>query len=113
MNQPEKTPDSQEEPRLLRKKITRLTGSRDSIKVKSREKSKVIKAHQDREQELKENRDHWKARCKEQEKKNEELSRGFKKLADQLEVTEEELQQVLDECNELKKNSTRGFKKPN
>jgi hypothetical protein len=111
MKQPDKTPSSNEVPRLLRKKITRLTGSRDSIKVKSREKSKIIKAQQDREQELIENRDHWKVRCKGQEKKNEELSRGLKKLADQLEVTEEELQQVLDECDELKKNSTRGSKK--
>lgn len=99
---------SKEEARALRKRMTRIENSRDSVKAKSREKAKVIKAQQDRERELKENRDHWKAKCKEQENKNEELSKALKKLASQLEITDEELQQVLDECNELKKKLHRG-----
>jgi SMC interacting uncharacterized protein involved in chromosome segregation len=112
MEQPKDTPASKEEARLLRKKITRIEDSRDALKSKNREKAKAIKVQQGREVELKENRDHWKAKCKEQENKNEELSKALKKLASQLEITEEELQHVLDECNELKKNSRRGVGKP-
>lgn len=107
MKQSKTTSSSKEEARILRKKVTRMTDSRDSVKSKNREKAKVIKAQQDRERELIENRDQWKAKCKEQEKKNEEQSKILKKLASQLEITEEELQQVIDECSELKKNSLR------
>lgn len=107
MKQSETTSSPKEEARTLRKKVTRMKESRDLVKSKNREKAKVIKAQQDRERELVENRDQWKAKCKEQEKKNEEQSKILKKLASQLEITEEELQQVIDECSELKKNSLR------
>jgi hypothetical protein len=53
--------------RTLRKKVKRIEESRSSIKAKSREKGKIIKAHQDRESELKKNRDDWKTKCKEKE----------------------------------------------
>jgi SMC interacting uncharacterized protein involved in chromosome segregation len=103
MTQQKDTSSIKEESRKLRKEVTRIKSSRDSVKAKSREKAKVIKAKQDRERELKENRDHWKVKCKEQENKNEELSRALKQLSSKLEMTEEELQRVLDSCNELKK----------
>lgn len=97
------------EARLLRKKLKRTENSRGLTKAKSREKSKLIKAYQDREQELKENRDKWKTKCKEQKKENETLRDDLKKLADQLQISEEDLQKIRDEFNELKKKSYPGF----
>ncbi len=110
MNQKKDISRTKEEARLLRKKLTRIESSRDSVKTKSRDKAKVIKAQQDRERELKENRDLWKAKCKEQENKSEALDKTLRKLASKLEITEEELKQVVDECTELKKNLRRGSK---
>jgi SMC interacting uncharacterized protein involved in chromosome segregation len=108
MKQHKDTSSIKEEARNLRKKVSRIESSRDSVKTKSREKAKVIKYQQDRDRELKENRDHWKSKCKEQENKNEELSKALKKLASKLEMSEEELQSVLDDCNALKKKLHRG-----
>lgn len=76
------------EARELRKKLNRIEKSRGAIKSKSREKARAIKAHQDREQELKENRDEWKAKCKEQEKEAEKLRSDLRDLAKQLHLTE-------------------------
>lgn len=100
---------SKKEARLLRKKLNRTETSRSLIKAKSREKSKIIKTHQDREQELKESRDMWKNKYKEQEKENDKLHDDLKFLADQLQMTEEDLQKIRDEFNELKKKSHPGF----
>lgn len=103
---------TQEQPHLLRKKIKRIEESRASTKAKSREQAKALKAQQKREQELIENRNSWKAKCKEQKNKNDELNYTYKQVAEQLEVTEEQLKQVLDEFNELKKKHHPGFGKP-
>jgi uncharacterized coiled-coil DUF342 family protein len=94
---------TQEQPYLLRKRIKRIEESRDSTKAKSREQAKELKALQKRQQELIENRDSWKTKCKEQNSKNDELSYTLRKVAEQLQVTEEQLREVLDEFNELKK----------
>jgi hypothetical protein len=69
----QKKENTAEETRLLRKKVKRIDKSRALIKIKSSEKAKIIKASQDRQKELQENRDEWKAKCKEQERENVEL----------------------------------------
>lgn len=107
MDQNKDSSHVKEEARLLRKKFTRMQNSRDALKSKNQDKAKIIKAQQDREQELKENRDHWKSKCKEQELKNEELRKVLKQLSRKLAISDEELLQVLHECTELKKNSLR------
>lgn len=109
MNQDSPKPSPKEEARLLRKQLKRIENSRSLTKAKSRDKSKTIKAHQDREQELKENRNMWKIKCKEQEKENDKLRDDLKQLANQLQISEEDLQKIRDEFNELKKKSHPGF----
>jgi len=104
--------NSKEKPHTLRKKIKRIEESRSTIQSKNREKAKAIKAYQDRETELRSNRDSWKVKCKEQEKENEDLKEKLKLVANTLEITEEQLQQVRDEFNEVKKKSYKGFRKP-
>jgi prefoldin subunit 5 len=49
-----------DKPHILRKKIKRIDESREALQEKNREKAKAIKAYQDRETELKENRDRLK-----------------------------------------------------
>jgi chromosome segregation ATPase len=96
-------PDIKKETRELRKKIKRIEESRSSIKAKSHEKGKSIKAYQDRQTELEQNRDDWKARCKEQEKERKDADNKYKQVADMLEMKEQELQLILAEFEELKK----------
>jgi uncharacterized coiled-coil DUF342 family protein len=109
MKQDKENTQPKEPPYVLRKKMKRIEQSRDSVKSKSREQAKSLKAQQKRERELIDNRDGWKAKCKEQECKNDDLNHTLKKVAEQLQVTEEQLQQVLDEFNELKKKHHKGF----
>lgn len=92
-----------DEARVLRKKVKRVEESRSSIKAKNREKGKVIKMHQDRQSELKKNRDDWKSRCKEQEKECTELDKKYKHVAALFEMKEEQLKEILSEFEELKK----------
>src|SRR5208282_3572284 len=108
MKQNKETTQPKEQPFVLRKRIKRIEQSRDSVKSKSREQAKSLKAQQKRERELIDNRDDWKVKCKEQECKNEGLNNTLKQVAEQLQVTEEQLQQVLDEFNELKKKHHKG-----
>ena len=91
------------EARTLRKKTKRLEDSRASIKIKSREKGKVIKAHQDRQTELEKNRDDWKTRCKEQEKARIEAEDKYKHVATLLDIKEEQLKEILKDFEESKK----------
>jgi chromosome segregation ATPase len=92
-----------EEARALRKKVTRIEKSRSSIKAKSQEKGKIIKAYQDRQIELEQNRDDWKRKCKGQEKECISANNKYKQVADMLEMKENELRQILQEFEELKK----------
>lgn len=96
-------PSVKEEARALRKKSKRIEESRDSIKAKSREKGKIIKAHQDRQTELEKNRDDWKAKCKEQEKERLNAENNYKEIAYLLNMKEEQLRETLKEFEELKK----------
>jgi len=91
------------EARALRKKVTRIEASRSLIKTKNRKKGKIIKAHQDRESELKKNRDDWKVKCKDKEKECVELEKKYKYLASLFEMKEEQLKDILNEFEELKK----------
>jgi hypothetical protein len=95
--------NAKEEAHALRKKTKRLEDSRASIKAKSREKGKVIKAHQDRQTELEKNRDDWKAKCKEQEKARIEADDKYKQVAALLDIKEEQLKAILKEFEESKK----------
>jgi|GEM_PF-5710480 len=92
-----------DETRELRKKVKELEESRKSIKVKSREKAKLIKAFQDRQEELIENRDKWKSKAKTQEIELDELSKKYKHIADLFEMKEEELKEILVDFEEAKK----------
>ncbi|MGH7250213.1 MAG: hypothetical protein ACREGC_04510 [Minisyncoccia bacterium] len=49
----------------LRLQMNRVRASRDNLKIHNREKSAINKKIKDRNVELTENRDHWKARSKE------------------------------------------------
>jgi chromosome segregation ATPase len=104
--------NEKQKPHILRKKIKRIDESREALQAKNREKAKAIKAYQDRETELKQNRDSWKIKCKEKEKENAELAEKLKILAETLKMSEEELQKIRDEFNEVKKKSYKGFGKP-
>jgi hypothetical protein len=92
-----------EEARALRKKAKRVEESRSLIKAKSREKGKIIKAQQDRQAELEQNRDDWKAKCKEQERGRIEADNNYKQVAALFEMKEEQLREILREFEELKK----------
>ena len=105
MNKEKKNKNIREEARLLRKRLKRIEDSRSSTKEKSREKSKTIKAYQDRQKELEENRDKWKKKCKEQGKENDKLRDDIKRLANQLQMSVEDLEKIKNEFNELKKKS--------
>lgn len=91
------------EARALRQKNKRIEESRAAIKAKNREKGKTIKAHQDRQVELEQNRDDWKMKCKEQEKTCIDIDNKYKQVADMLEIKEEELRKIMKEFEELKK----------
>ena len=99
----EKKIDEKTKARNLRKKIKRLEESRTSIKEKNREKGNIIKKIKDRQMELEESRDQWKAKYKQSEKENTDLNEKYKYLADLLEMKEEELKNILDSAEELKK----------
>ena len=103
MNQAKETEPSKEQPYLLRKKINRMEQSRDVSKSKNRELAKSLKAKQKREVELIDNRDSWKAKCREQVSKNEDLEFTLKRAVVQLQGSEEQLNKVLSEFKELKK----------
>ncbi len=111
MKQSKETTQPKEQPYLLRQRIKRIEQSRDSVKSKSRELAKSLKAKQKREVELIDNRDSWKTKCKKQMSENEDLKSAHRKVAEQLQITEEQLQQILDEFNELKKKHHKGFGK--
>lgn len=96
-------PNIKEEARSLRKKNKRVEESRSLIKAKSREKGKIIKAHQDRQAELEQNRDEWKAKCKEQERERIEADKKYKHVAALFDIKEEQLKEILKEFEELKK----------
>lgn len=96
------------EARALRKKISRVKENHRTVKAKNREKGKAIKAFQDRQTELEENRDKWKTQCKEQEKECEKLNKKYQRIAALFEMKEETLRQILKEFEELKKKSRRG-----
>jgi chromosome segregation ATPase len=96
-------PNIKAEARALRKKNKRIEESRAAIKAKSREKGKAIKAYQDRQTELEQNRDDWKLKCKEQEKACNDANNKYKQVADMLEMKEEELRKIMKEFEELKK----------
>lgn len=96
-------PNIREEARELRKKVKRVEESRSSIKAKSREKGKTIKVQQDRQKELEQNRDDWKAKYKEQEKERIDTDEKYKRIAALLKMKEEELREIMREFEELKK----------
>lgn len=103
MKKETKKSDSKAEARTLRKKIKRVEESRSSIKDKNREKAAVIKASNDRKRELEESRDQWKAKCKQKEKEALELEEKYAYLANLFDMKEEQLRQILDDIEELKK----------
>ena len=92
-----------EEARAQRKKSKRIEDSRASIKAKNSEKGKIIKAHQDRQTELEQNRDDWKTKCKEQEKERIHADNKYEQLAALFNMREEELREILKELVDLKK----------
>lgn len=103
MNENTEKPNIKQEVRELRKKVKRVEESRSSIKTKSCEKGKTIKAQQDRQRELEQNRDDWKAKYKEQQKRLSDTDEKYKRLAALLEIKESELREIIDEFEELKK----------
>jgi len=95
--------NSKDEARELRKKVKRLDDSRAGIKAKNKEKAGAIKAYQDREVELKDSRDQWKAKFKEEEKRNAEQSKKLNEIAVLAEIKEEQLKKIIEEFEDLKK----------
>ena len=76
----------------LNQKLKRLQASRDSLTLNSRKKALVNKNLQDRNVELTENRNHWKARSKELVHQKEELEQ-------QLQAAKEGNRARTDTCN--------------
>jgi len=103
MEQKNEKTDAKKETRALRKKIKRVEESRSSIKEKNREKSALIKKTQDRQKELEESRDQWKARCRQSEKETAEVTEKYAYLASLFNMKEEQLREILDDVEELKK----------
>lgn len=103
MEQKKEISKAKQEARKLRKQVSRLEESRSSAKDKSREKGKIIKIYQDRQVELERNRDNWKSKCKSKEKEVEELNQKYKYIASLFEMKEEQLREILNEFEELKK----------
>lgn len=102
-----KEPRAKEEASTLRKKIKRIADSRASIKAKNREKGRTIKAYQDRQVELEQNRDEWKAKCKQEQKERLEADKKYKEIATLFEIKEEQLKALIKEFEELKKKNRR------
>ncbi len=69
----------------LNQKIKRLRTSRDDLKLNNREKTLCNKKLRDRNVEITENRDQWKARSKELDRQKEEMEQ-------QIQATKEELE---------------------
>lgn len=103
MKEKNDTSNLKEEARALRKKNKRVEDSRSLIKTKNREKGKIIKAQQDRQTELEQNRDDWKTKCKKEERERAEVDKKYKQVAALFEMKEEELREMLKELEELKK----------
>jgi chromosome segregation ATPase len=103
MEQKNEKLDVKEEARILRKKIKRVEESRSAIKNKNREKGTVIRKSQDRQKELEDSRNQWKAKYKEKEKESTEISEKYAYIASLFEIKEEQLRQVLKDFEELKK----------
>jgi chromosome segregation ATPase len=103
MEQKKEKSDAKKETRELRKKIKRVEKSRSSIKDKNRDKGTIIKKSKDRQRELEESRDHWKAKYKQSEKETAELTQKYAYLASLFNMKEEQLKQILDDVEELKK----------
>ncbi len=78
---------SKERPTELHKKIKRLKESRDGLKASNREKSLKTQRLQDRNAEIIESRDHWRARNKELRK---EFARQKEDLEQQAQAAREE-----------------------
>lgn len=96
-------PNLKQDLSALRKKTKRIEDSRTLIKAKSREKGNVIKEQQDRQIELAKNRDDWKAKSKEHEKKRIEAEDKYTQVASLLKMKEEQLREILNEFEEFKK----------
>jgi chromosome segregation ATPase len=109
MEQKKEKSDAKKESRALRKKIKRVEKSRSSIKDRNREKGTTIKKLQDRQKELEESRDHWKAKYKQSEKLISEQAEKYTHLANLLNMKEEQLGKILGDVEELKKKYPKKF----
>jgi len=76
---------NKERPCELNLKIKRLKTSRDGLKLNSREKAKQNKKLRDRNVEIAENRDQWKARCKELDRQKNDLDQQIQAVREQTE----------------------------
>jgi len=97
------TSNTKAETRSLRKRFKRVEQSRDSMKDKNREKGTTIKKLKDRHKELEESRDQWKAKYKQSEQENSDLAEKNVQLASLFNLKEEQLENLLDDFEELKK----------
>ncbi len=107
MNEKTNKSSINKEARMLRRQNKRIEESRSLIKAKNHEKGKIIKAHEDRQTELAQNRDEWKAKCKEQERQCAEAEKNYKHVAGLLNIKEEQLKEILREFEKLKKKISR------
>jgi chromosome segregation ATPase len=109
MKNAKKKLDATKEVRSLRKKVKRIEESRSSAKDKNREKSTVIKKCKDRQKELEESRDLWKTKYQQSEKESAELAEKYSYLASLFNTKEEQVKQLLDDIDELKKKYPKKF----
>ena len=92
-----------ERPRDLRKKISRLKESRDSLKDKSREKAQDIKRLGGKIDDLNESRDMWRTRWGKEAHRAAELEEHNKTLEEALNAKNQLTQQLQAEIDILKK----------
>ncbi len=96
----DRTKMNKERPGELNQKIKRLRASRDELKLNNREKAKLNKKLRDRNMEIIESRDQWKARSK-------KFDYQRKDLEQQIQVTkaetERERKRADEECERANK----------
>lgn len=92
---------NKERPGELNQKIKRLTESRDQLKLKNREKSRQNKALRDRNIEITENRDKWKARSQELECQKEDIEQQVQAVKKEIEQERIKADQERDRADKL------------
>lgn len=90
-------------PSDLNKQLKRITHSRDEAKEKNREKNLLNQKLRDRNVEILESRDHWREKYKEISREKKDLEQQMQFTQDRLEQESKRAEQLQQEIEEIKK----------